>query len=378
MGTTIFTEMTELAQRTGAINLGQGFPDEDGPAVIIDAAAAALREGHNQYAPLPGVRALREAVAAHQRRHYGLGPDPDTEVQVTFGATEGLAAALLALVRPGDEVLVLDPAYDSYGAIVELAGGRVRPVALAPPDWRLEEAMLRDATGPATRVLLLNSPHNPTGRVFDEGELELLARVCREHDLIAITDEVYEHLVYEGRHVPLATLPGMWERTLTVSSLGKTHSLTGWKIGWVTGPAGLVERVRGVKQFLTFAGGTPLQHAAAVGMALPDEQVAELAVSLGAKRDRLGAGLSAAGFAVLPSAGTYFLNADVRALGHADATRLCQSLPHEAGVAAIPLAAFSAAPHGPVRSIVRFAFCKREEVLDKAVERLQDWTAGPK
>ncbi|MEA2378726.1 MAG: N-succinyldiaminopimelate aminotransferase, partial [Thermoleophilaceae bacterium] len=223
---------------------------------------AALRQGHNQYAPLPGVPALREAVAAHQRRHYGLEPDPLSEVQVTFGATEGLAAALLALVGAGDEVLALDPAYDSYAPIVELAGGRIQPIVLEPPDWRLE----RIEAGPAARVLLLNSPHNPTGRVLDEVELELVARLCRERDLIAITDEVYEHLVYDGRHVPLATLPGMWERTLTVSSLGKTHSLTGWKIGWVTGPAELVERVRAVKQFLTFAGGTPLQHAAAVGI----------------------------------------------------------------------------------------------------------------
>jgi N-succinyldiaminopimelate aminotransferase len=309
------------------------------------------------------VPALREAVAAHQRRHYGLEPDPLTEVQVTFGATEGLAAALLALVGAGDEVLALDPAYDSYAPIVELAGGRMQPIVLEPPDWRLE----RVEAGPAARVLLLNSPHNPTGRVLDESELELLASLCREHDLIAVTDEVYEHLVYDGRHVPLATLPGMWERTLTVSSLGKTHSLTGWKIGWVTGPAELVERVRAVKQFLTFAGGTPLQHAAAVGIGL---DAAPLAAALRAKRDRLTAGLRAAGFAVLPSAGTYFLNAT---LGDEDAASLCQVLPQEAGVAAIPLSAFSARPDGPARSIVRFAFCKRDEVLDEAVDRLHDW-----
>jgi N-succinyldiaminopimelate aminotransferase len=339
--------------------------------VIIDAAADALRAGHNQYAPLAGVPTLREAVATHQKRYYGLEPDPDTEVQVTFGATEGLAAALLALVRDGDEVLMLDPAYDSYAAIVALAGGRVRPIALEPPDWRVRPV----EAGAAARVLLLNSPHNPTGRVLDAAELELLARLCREHDLIAITDEVYEHLVYEGRHVPLATLPGMWERTLTVSSLGKTHSLTGWKVGWVTGPAELVGRVRAVKQFLTFSGGTPLQHAAAVGMSLPDDEVAALATALRAKRDRLGAGLRDAGFAVLPSAGTYFLNADVGPLGEADAARVCQALPHEAGVAAIPLSAFSAAPDGPIRSIVRFAFCKRNAVLDEAIERLRTWAA---
>ena len=375
-GTTIFTEMTELAQRTGAINLGQGVPDEDGSAVILDAAAAAIHGGHNQYAPLPGVPALREAVADHQRRRYGLEPDPGTEVQVTFGATEGLAAALLALVAAGDEVLVLDPAYDSYAPIVRLAGGRVRPIALAPPDWRLDEAALRSALTPATRLLLLNSPHNPTGRVLDEAELELLARACRDHDLIAVTDEVYEHLVYDGRHVPLATLPGMWERTLTVSSLGKTHSLTGWKVGWVTGPAELVERVRAVKQFLSFAGGTPLQHAAAVAMALPDDEIGALAHRLRGKRDRLAAGLREAGFAVLPSAGTYFLNADARELGYDDAARLCQALPHEAGVAAIPVSAFTATRDGPARAVVRFAFCKRDEVLDAAVERLRAWAGG--
>jgi N-succinyldiaminopimelate aminotransferase len=358
--------MTDLAQRTGAVNLGQGFPDEDGPERIIEAAAGALRAGHNQYAPLPGVPELRRAVAEHQLRHYGLELDPDREVQVTFGATEGLAAALLALVRPGDEVLMLDPAYDSYGAIVELAGGRARPIELAPPDWRVPAV----EPGPSARVLLLNSPHNPTGRVLEDEELGLLAAACREHDLIALTDEVYEHLVYDGRHVPLATLPGMWERTLTVSSIGKTHSLTGWKTGWVSGPAELVGRVREVKQFLTFAGGTPLQHAAALGLAVP---AGELAQTLRAKRDRLAAGLSAAGFEVLPSAGTYFLNADSRPFGYEDAAELCRALPHEAGVVAIPVSAFSARPDGPVRPIVRFAFCKRDDVLDDAIGRLRVW-----
>jgi N-succinyldiaminopimelate aminotransferase len=358
--------MTDLAQRTGAVNLGQGFPDEDGPEAILDAAVDALRSGHNQYAPLPGVPELRQAVADHQLRHYGLKLDPATEVQVTFGATEALTAALLALVRPGDEVLMLDPSYDSYGAIVELAGGRARPIELAPPDWRVPPV----APGASVRVLLLNSPHNPTGRVLDDGELERLAAACREHDLIALTDEVYEHLVYDGRHVPLATLPGMWERTLTVSSIGKTHSLTGWKIGWVSGPAELVGRVREVKQFLSFAGGTPLQHAAATGLALP---AGELARSLRAKRDRLAAGLTDAGFEVLASAGTYFLNADCRQVGYEDAAELCHALPHEAGVVAIPVSAFSARPDGPVRSVVRFAFCKRDEVLDDAIARLRAW-----
>jgi N-succinyldiaminopimelate aminotransferase len=285
-------------------------------------------------------------------------------VQITFGATEGLAAALLALVGAGDEVLALDPAYDSYAPIAALAGGSVRPIPLEPPDWCLGEL----EAGPSARVLLLNSPHNPTGRVLSAEELERLAQLCRERDLIAITDEVYEHLVYDGRHVPLATLPGMWERTLTVSSLGKTHSLTGWKVGWVTGPAELVARVRGVKQFLSFAGGTPLQQAAAVGLALDP---APLAIALRAKRDRLAAGLREVGFETLSSEGTYFLNAT---LGDEDAVRLCKTLPHEAGVAAIPLSAFSERPE--LRSIVRFAFCKREAVLDGAIGRLRTWKAG--
>ena len=373
--TTIFTVMTALAEETGAVNLGQGFPDEDGPAAIVEAAVAAMRSGHNQYAPLPGVPALREAIAAHQRRRYGLEVDPGAEVQVTFGATEALAAAALAFVGPGDEVVILDPAYDSYEPVARRAGGTVRRIPLAPPDWRVEPEAVERAVTPRTRMLLLNSPHNPTGRVLDVEELELLAAACRGHDLIAVTDEVYEHLVYDGRHVPLATLPGMRERTVTVSSLGKTHSLTGWKVGWASGPADLIAQLRGVKQFLTFAGGTPLQHAAAVGLSLPDGDVAKLADSLRSKRDRLAAGLHEAGFAVLPTAGTYFLNADARALGEPDAAALCLRLPHEAGVVAIPVSAFSAEPDGHLRSIVRFAFCKRDDVLDEGIERLRAWAA---
>jgi N-succinyldiaminopimelate aminotransferase len=372
-GTTIFTVMTALAEETGAVNLGQGFPDEDGPPVIVDAAVDAMRAGHNQYAPLPGVPSLREAIAAHQRRRYGLDVDPETEVQVTFGATEALASAVLALVRPGKEVAMLDPAYDSYEPVVRRAGGAVRRIPLTPPGWRVEEQAVERAVTSRTRVLLLNTPHNPTGRVLDVEELELLAQACRRHELVAVTDEVYEHLVYDGRHVPLATLPGMGERTLTVSSLGKTHSLTGWKVGWASGPAELIARLRGVKQFLTFAGGTPLQHAAAVGVSLPDRDVAELVEALRSKRDRLANGLRGAGFAVLPTAGTYFLNADARALGEDDAAALCLRLPHEAGVVAIPVAAFSGEPDGGLRSIVRFAFCKRDDVLDEGIARLRAW-----
>jgi N-succinyldiaminopimelate aminotransferase len=373
--TTIFTVMTALAEETGAVNLGQGFPDEDGPAVIVEAAVDAMRSGHNQYAPLPGVPSLREAIAAHQRRRYGLEVDPDAEVQVTFGATEALAATTLAFVGPADEVVMLDPAYDSYEPVVERAGGTVRRIPLKPPDWRVEAEAVELAVTTATRMLLLNSPHNPTGRVLDIEELELLADACRRRDLIAATDEVYEHLVYDGRHVPLATLPGMRERTVTISSLGKTHSLTGWKVGWASGPPELIGRLRAVKQFLTFAGGTPLQHAAAVGLTLPDRDVARLADALRSKRDRLAAGLSEAGFAVLPTAGTYFLNADARPLGEEDAAALCLRLPHEAGVVAIPVSAFSGEPDRPLRSIVRFAFCKRDDVLEEGIARLRAWAA---
>ncbi len=372
--TTIFTEMTALAERTGAVNLGQGFPDEDGPVSVVDAAIEAMRAGHNQYAPLAGVPELRQAVAEHQRRRYGLSVDPEAGVQVTFGATEAVAAALLAFLSEGDEVVALDPSYDSYAPIVRRAGAKLRPIALAPPGWRVEEAAIEAALSDRTKVLLLNSPHNPTGRVLEPYELALLADACRRHDLIAITDEVYEHLVFDGAHVPLATLPGMAERTVTSSSLGKTHSLTGWKIGWASGPPQLVAQVRAMKQFLTFAGGTPLQHAAAVAVATADHDGGALAAELAAKRDRLADGLRELGFGVLPTAGTYFLNVDAAPLGHLDARELCRRLPEDAGVAAIPVSAFSAEPDR-LRSLVRFAFCKRVEVLDEALERLRRWAA---
>jgi len=373
--TTIFTTMTALAEQTGAINLGQGFPDEDGPAAVIEAAVDALRGGHNQYAPLPGIPALRQAIARHQLG-YGIELDPDTQVQVTFGATEALASALLALVRPGDEVAMLDPSYDSYAAVVSLAGGTPRPIALDPPGWRVERAAVDEAVSDRTRVLLVNSPHNPTGRVLDAGELDILADACRRHDVIALTDEVYEHLIYDGRHIPIATREGMGERTITVSSLGKTHSFTGWKIGWASGPAELVAALRGVKQFLTFAGGTPLQHAAALALDEAGEEPARLASSLAEKRDRLADGLTSAGFDVLHSSGTYFLTADPRPLGYDDSVELCERLPHEAGVVAIPLSAFTAEPADRVRPLVRFAFCKRREVLEDAIGRLASWSGA--
>jgi N-succinyldiaminopimelate aminotransferase len=371
-GTTIFTEMSALAERTGAINLGQGFPDEDGPPAVIEAAAAAMRAGANQYAPLAGVPALREAIAAHQRRFYGLEVDPEEGVQVTFGATEAIAAALIGLCDPGDEVVTLDPAYDSYAAGAAMAGATLRHVTLRPPAFALDPDALAAAIGPRARVLLLNSPHNPTGRVLARAELELVAAACREHDLVAVCDEVYEHLVFESEHVPLATLPGMAERTLTVSSLGKTFSFTGWKVGWATGPPELVRAVRTAKQFLSFAGGTPLQHAAAAALALGDEVYAELAVSLAAKRDRLCAGLEAAGLAVHRPAGTYFVNAAVAG----DGAAFCRELAERAGVVAIPTAVFYADPEAG-RELVRFAFCKRDAVIDEASARLAAAAARP-
>ena len=374
--TSIFTRMTALAEQTRSVNLGQGFPDWSGPSEVIEAAVAALRAGHNQYAPLPGIPALRRAVADHQLRHYGIELDPDREIQVTFGATEALASALLALLEPGDEVAFLDPTYDAYPAIAALAGAPTRPIVLEPREWRVSAEAIAAAIGPRTRVLLLNSPHNPTGRVLDAGELELLAAACRAHDVIALTDEVYEHLVFDGRHIPIATLPGMAERTITVSGIGKTHSVTGWKVGWASGPAELVARVRAVKQYLTFAGGTPFQHAAAAALALPDAVVGELAASLRRKRDRLAQGLAEAGFDVLASQATYFINADGTPLGEPDATALCERLPLEAGVVAIPTAAFAADPSGPTRPLVRFAFPKSDEVLEEGIARLVRWRAA--
>jgi N-succinyldiaminopimelate aminotransferase len=373
LGTTIFTEMSALAERTGAVNLGQGFPDEDGPPELLDAAQAAMRSGHNQYAPLPGVPALRAAVAAHQARFYGLEVDPDDGVQITFGATEAIAAALLALIEPGDEVVLIDPAYDSYAACVRFAGGVRRTVTLRPPDWALDPDALRAAIGPRTRVLLLNSPHNPTGKVFSRDELSLVASACREHDLIAITDEVYEHLVFEGEHVPLATLDGMAERTITISSLGKTFSCTGWKTGWATGPAELVAGVRAAKQFLTFAGGTPFQHAGAVALGLPDEWYTAFADGMRERRDRLCAGLAEAGLHVLEPGGTYFANVLLDDGG--DGAAFCRELPGRAGVVAIPTSVFYEDP-GAGRSLVRFTFCKRAEVIDEGVRRLRR-AAGP-
>jgi N-succinyldiaminopimelate aminotransferase len=362
LGTTIFTEMTALAARTGAINLGQGFPDTDGPSAAIEAAVAALRGGENQYAPLPGVPALREAVFDHQRNYYGLEPE---DVLITFGATEAIAAALLGLCDPGDEVVLLEPYYDSYAACIGFAGARRRPVTLRPPGFEVSEDGLRGAIGPHARVLLLNSPHNPTGRVLSRAELELIAAACVEHDLICVTDEVYEHLVYDGEHVPIATLPGMASRTLTISSVGKSFSFTGWKVGWCSGPSELVAATRTVKQFLTFAGGTPLQHAAAAALRLPASAVETVRDDLRVKRDQLCAGLDAAGLRPIRPAGTYFVNADVGE----DAVAFCAALPERCGIVAIPTSAFYDDPDAGA-TLVRFAFCKRREVIAEAARRL--------
>jgi N-succinyldiaminopimelate aminotransferase len=369
-GTTIFAEMSALAVRTGAVNLGQGFPDTDGPAAVIEAAVAAMRDGRNQYPPGDGIPALRAAVSDHQRRFYGLEVDPDGEVLITVGATEGVAAALLGLCEPGDEVVCLEPFYDSYAACIAMAGAARRGVTLRPPGWEVDLDAMAAAISPRTRLVLLNTPHNPTGRVLSRAELEGIAALCVEHDLLAVTDEVYEHLVFDGEHVPLATLPGMAERTLTVSSAGKTFSLTGWKIGWVTGPAELVTAVRTAKQFLTFAVGTPLQHAVAAALPLDDAFYERGAAELGAKRDRLCAGLEAAGLEVYRPAATYFVNADIRPLGEEDGVTFCWGLPERAGVVAVPTSVFFD-DQAVGRPLVRFAFCKRAEVIDEGVARLR-------
>jgi N-succinyldiaminopimelate aminotransferase len=365
LGTTIFTEMTLLAQRTGAINLGQGFPDEDGPSEAIEAAVAALRGGHNQYAPLPGVPPLRDAILAHQREYYGLEPE---DLLVTFGATEAIASALLALCNPGDEVLVIEPYYDSYAACIAFAGAHRRPVTLRAPDFALDLDELRAAAAAAhsrARVLLLNTPHNPTGRVLSSEELTAIAQVCIDHDLVCVSDEVYEHLVYDGEHIPIATLPGMGERTLTISSIGKSFSFTGWKVGWCSGPGALVAATRKVKQYLTFAGGPPLQHAAAAALALPPVHLTELRDQLKLNRDRLSEGIAAAGWRPLPAAGTYFINADVGEPGWA----FCAALPDRCGVVAIPTSVFYDDKQAG-RDLVRFAFCKRPDVIEQAAQRL--------
>ena len=369
-GTTIFAEMSALAVATGSINLGQGFPDTDGPPEVLDAAVAAIRAGHNQYPPGPGIPELRLAIAEHQRHWYGLDYDPDTEVLVTAGATEAIAAALLSLCEPGDEVVTFEPYYDSYAACIAMAGAERRVVQLHPPDYAFDGDALAAAFSPRTRLVLLNSPHNPTGKVFARSELEAVARLCVEHDVLAVTDEVYEHLVFDGEHVPLATLPGMRDRTVTISSGGKTFSCTGWKVGWVCAPAPLVTAVRTAKQFLTYVNAGPFQYGIAVGLGLPDERFHTFATDLRDKRDRLSRGLADAGLTVFPSHGTYFVTTDIRPLGEHDGLAFCRALPERCGVVAVPNVVFYD-DRAAGLPLVRFAFCKRVDVIDEAVARLK-------
>ncbi|MEV0263101.1 aminotransferase class I/II-fold pyridoxal phosphate-dependent enzyme [Streptomyces sp. NPDC050617] len=373
MGTSVFTEMTELARATGAINLGQGVPELESPGALLEDVARAVLAGSNQYPPAVGAPALREAVAAHQLRRYGLDYRAGGEVLVTTGATEALAAALLALCDPGDEVIAFDPCYDAYAADARLAGARLVGVPLAPDGdgFVLDADALRAAVTPRTRVLVLNSPHNPTGKVFTAAELEAVAEVCREHDLIAVTDEVYEHLVYDdgARHLPLAALPGMRERTLAISSAGKTFNVTGWKIGWVCGPARLVGAVGAAKQFLTYASGTPYQEALARALGSVEEWAAGLRATLRRHRDLLAEGLAQAGLRPFRADAGYFVQADVRPWGHGDGVRFCRELPKRAGVVAIPTAAFYVTEGAPSH-LVRFSFCKREDSLRTAVKQL--------
>ena len=383
-GTTVFAEMSALALATGAVNLGQGFPDYPGPPEVLDVARAAIGTPHDQYPPGPGLPALREAIARHHLRFTGLDFDPDGEVLVTAGATEAISAALIALLEPGDEVVLFEPMYDSYGAAVAMAGGVVRPVPLHAPAprpgeattdrWTFDPDEVRRAVSPRTRLLLLNTPHNPSGTVFDAAELGALAEIATAADLLVLTDEVYEHLVFDGaRHTSIATLPGMRERTLVVSSGGKTFNTTGWKIGWICGPAAMVTAVRTAKQFLTFVNGGPFQPAIAVGLDLPDEHFERLRLDLQRRRDALVTGLTDAGLPVITPQATYFATVDVRPVQpDGDGLAFCRELPHRAGVVAIPIGPFYDPADARLgRHLVRFAFCKRDEVLAEAVQRLR-------
>lgn len=368
-GTTIFAEMTALADATGAINLGQGFPDTDGPPEVLEAAQRAVADGHNQYPPGRGIPALRHAVAEHQRTWYGQNWDPDTEVLITAGANEAMTATILALCEPGDEVILLEPAFDSYWASIALAGARAVPVPLQGHDLRLDPDLLRAAVSPRTRLIIVNSPHNPTGRVLDRTELQTIADVATERDLLVVTDEVYEHLTFDDHaHLPLAGFDGMRDRTISISSAGKTFSVTGWKIGWVCAVPELINAVTTVKQFMTYVNGAPFQHAIAAGLGLPPERFEQIRADLQAGRDVLVPALAEAGLDVLPSQGTYFVTADVSALGESDGLAFCRSLPERCGVAAIPSQVFYA--EQTPRPLVRFAVCKRPDVLADAADRL--------
>ena len=373
--TTIFSEMSELALATGSLNLGQGFPDTDGPAELVRVATGAIAAGRNQYPPSQGVPELRAAVAAHQASWYGLTVSPESEVLVTTGATEAIAASFLALCEPGDEVVMFEPSYDSYAACASMAGAVPRLVRLHAPDWSFDAGELAAAIGPRTRLLLLNSPHNPTGKVFGRQELAQIAELCCAHDILAVTDEVYEHLVFDGVHVPLATLPGMAERTLSISSGGKTFSFTGWKVGWASGPAPLVAAVRAAKQFLTYTSGAPFQLAIAHGLGFEPAAINRLGAELRAKRDLFCDGLGKLGFTVYRPAATYFATTDIESVAPGmDAFDFCRALPERCGVVAIPSSVFyDPGDPGAGRTLVRWAFCKRVEVLEEALARLASW-----
>lgn len=376
-GTTIFTVMSALATEHGAINLGQGFPDYDGPADVIEAAAAALKDGRNQYPPMAGHPDLRQAVAAHNRRFYGLEIDPNAEVVVTSGATEAITACLMAVLNPGDECVLIEPLYDTYLPVVKLLGAIPKLVRLTPPKWELPRAELAAAFGPKTKAILLNTPMNPTGKVFTHAELAFIADLIERHDCYAICDEVYEHLTFDGwKHVPLMTLPGMRERCMRIGSAGKTFSLTGWKIGYVTCDRSLAGNVTKAHQNLTFTTAPNLQRGIAVGLAKDDAYFEGLSASLEAKRDRMAAGLARMGFGVLPTQGSYFITTDFRPLGfNGDDVAFCRALTVEAKVTAIPVTAFYASAEAP-RHYARFAFCKGDEVIDEALARIEAWLAS--
>lgn len=368
-GQTIFTEISLLAQRHGAVNLGQGFPNFDGPEFVKRAAIEAIDAGHGQYARMFGVPALNDAIAKRFEADTGIAIDPSAHITVTSGCTEAIAAALIGLINPGDEVVLFEPYYDSYPACLAMAGATPRFVTLRPPTFDVVEQELRKAFSAKTRAVLINTPHNPTGKVFSRRELELLASLCKEHDAIAITDEVYERLVFAGEHVRMCTLPGMWERTVTLSSLGKTFSLTGWKIGWAIAPAALTQGVRAAHQFLTFATATPLQFGAVAALNAPQSYYVEFLADYRAKRDRLADGLARVGFNVFQPAGTYFIVADHTPFGFDDDRQFCKHLIETIGVAAIPCSAFYHDPRDG-RSLVRFAFCKTDDTLREAITRL--------
>ena len=369
-GETIFAEMSALAVKTGAINLGQGFPDTDGPREIAELAIAAIRDGHNQYPPGLGIKKLRDAISHHQMRFYGLEFDSETEVLVTAGATEAIAASLLAICEQGDEIITFEPYYDSYAASIALAGGVRRVTTLNTPDYSFSIDDLEKLITAKTKAILLNSPHNPTGKVFTHNELSQIANLCIEHDLVAICDEVYEHLVFEGQHIPLIQYPGMRDRTIQISSAGKTFSFTGWKIGWVCAQPALLDTVRTAKQFLTYVNGAPFQHAIAEALNLPDHYFDNFLEDMKVKRDCLSRGLEKAGLTTFTPQGTYFVTADIENLGYEDGKQFCLDLPVQCGVVAVPNVVFY--DNKDLGStLIRFAFCKRLDVLEEAVERLQ-------